>query len=551
MPKVEELEELVNKFEDRVKLGGLINEKRFAELELKIGELNQKLNEVTTDFPKMKERAVEIEDLLNIVNLGLVEYKDNFDKINSSFSEFKKIPETLESVRTNLESKMRELNDSVTSLTANVDVLKNIKEDIIKSSEETISSKIKTVEDGIQQNKVELEHVKRDLDGFSVALRSFERTIELTNLDDIIRRFDSLDRKIINNGEELDKIRKVVPDMSMTIVDVEILKKKFKEMSSTVMDVLNKINESEINTNKKMSLFEDLAKKVESANEEVKTQVSKLEENRTAVEKIYSDVNEKVSGLTSVNDEVNRLKTGIEELKGMKSSSDQMITEVKTDVGKVYNYVNEKVSGLTNVNEEISKIKASIEDLKMMRSRMDEMASSIKNEIITEVKSQLTPDYGVRISKLEEQINNVSSDLDKTLANIREQMDKKGSGNVNKLEYEPLREKIEDIEKSIVDINKSLFNRPKMDVEPRVLKVDNVIKEVPKNIADEIVSLRNILSRLSSENDDLKKVIRNIRFDQMETITTDVFVGVTARISTIEKKLSEVEEEISKMRSNQ
>jgi chromosome segregation ATPase len=551
LPKVEELEELVNKFEDRVKLGGLINEKRFAELELKIGELNQKLNEVTTDFPKMKERAVEVEDLLNIINLGLVEYKDNFDKINSSFSEFKKIPETLESVRTNLESKMRELNDSVTSLTANVDVLKNIKEDIIKSSEETISSKIKTVEDGIQQNKVELEHVKRDLDGFSVALRSFERTIELTNLDDIIRRFDSLDRKIINNGEELDKIRKVVPDMSMTIVDVEILKKKFKEMSSTVMDVLNKINESEINTNKKMSLFEDLAKKVESANEEVKTQVSKLEENRTAVEKIYSDVNEKVSGLTSVNDEVNRLKTGIEELKGMKSSSDQMITEVKTDVGKVYNYVNEKVSGLTNVNEEISKIKASIEDLKMMRSRMDEMASSIKNEIITEVKSQLTPDYGVRISKLEEQINNVSSDLDKTLANIREQMDKKGSENVNKLEYEPLREKIEDIEKSIVDINKSLFNRPKMDVEPRVLKVDNVIKEVPKNIADEIVSLRNILSRLSSENDDLKKVIRNIRFDQMETITTDVFVGVTARISTIEKKLSEVEEEISKMRSNQ
>jgi hypothetical protein len=35
----------------------------------------------------------------------------------------------------------------------------------------------------------------------------------------------------------------------------------------------------------------------------------------------------------------------------------------------------------------------------------------------------------------------------------------------------------------------------------------------------------------------------------MENITTDIFVGVTARISTIEKKLSEVEEEISKMRN--
>lgn len=90
MPKIEELEELVNKFEDRVKLGSLINEKRFAELELKIGELNQKLNEITTDYPKLKERSGEIEDLLNIINLGLGEYKDDFEKINSSFSEFKK-----------------------------------------------------------------------------------------------------------------------------------------------------------------------------------------------------------------------------------------------------------------------------------------------------------------------------------------------------------------------------------------------------------------------------------------------------------------------------
>jgi chromosome segregation ATPase len=517
LPRVEELEELVNKFEDRIKLVGLINEKRFAELELKIGEMNQKLNEVTTDFPKLKERAAEIEDLLNIVNLGLVEYKDNFEKVDSGFSEFKKIPETLESVRTNLESKMRELNESVSNLTANVNVLKNLKEDITKSTEETVSSKVKTVEEGIEHNKVEIEHVKRDLDGFSVALRSFERTIELTNLDDIIRRFDSLDRKIINVETELEKFRGLVPDISITIGDVEILKKKLREMSSSVIDTLSRMNEFEMNINKKITLFEDLAKKAESADEDVKTQISKLEEAKISVEKIYSDVNERVSSLTTVNEEINRLKAGIE--------------DTKSDVGKFYSDLNEKISGITNVNEDVNKLKFDVEELKTSRPNLNEMIANVKNEIIAGVKSQLPADYGMRISKLEEQINNVPSlNFDEKLASLRE--------------------KVEDIEKSVMNINKSMFSFPKIDVGPRALKVENVIKEIPKNVADEIISLKNILSRISSENNDLKRVIRDIRLNQMDAITSDIFVSVTARISTIEKKLSEVEEEISKMRTN-
>lgn len=146
---------------------------------------------------------------------------------------------------------MRELNESVTSLTANVDVLKSLKEDIVKNSEEAVSSKVKVLEEGIERNRVEVEHVKRDLEGFSVAIRSFERTIELTNLDDIIRRFDSLDRRIINAETELEKFRGLVPNISVTIADVEILKNKFKEMGSSVMDVLIRMNEFDVNINKK------------------------------------------------------------------------------------------------------------------------------------------------------------------------------------------------------------------------------------------------------------------------------------------------------------
>jgi chromosome segregation ATPase len=541
LPNIEELEELVKKFEDRVKVVGLMNEKRFAETELKIGELNQKLNELTTDFPKLKERAAEIEDLLNIINLGLSEYKDDLEKIDSNVCKYEKIPETLEVVRTNLEAKMKELNDSVSNLTTNVEVLKNLKDDVIKNAEESISSKFKTIGGDIEKNKVELEHVKRDLDGFSVALRSFERTIELTNLDDIIRRFDSLDRRIVNNELELEKFRGLVPDVSVTIIDVEIIKKKIKEMSSSVMDVLSRMNEFEINLSRKMSLFEDLIKKAEAADENVKNQNFKLEETKFAVERIYNELNAKVSGITNVNEDVNKLKLGIE--------------DIKSDVGRIYNELSEKVSGITNVNEDVNKLKLDVEELKISKPNLDEMVTNIKNEVMTEVKSQLPADQGMRIDKIEEQVNSLSSaNFDKTIENLREkinELSKQDLDKTNKLEYESLKDKIEDIEKSIIDINKSKFDYQKTDVQPRVLKVDNVIKEVPKNITDEIISLKKIVSSFSSENNDLRRIIRDVRLNQMDSINSDVFVGFAARVSTIEKKLSEIEEELSKMRKNQ
>jgi DNA repair exonuclease SbcCD ATPase subunit len=549
LPRIEELEELVNKFEDKIKLGGLINEKRFADLELKIGELNEKLKEVTTDFPKLKEKAEELGDLLNIVNLGLVEYKDNFEKIDSSFSEFKKIPETLESVRANLENKMRELNESVSNLTANVDMLKNLKEDIVKSTEETISSKVKTLEEGIEQNKVEMEHVKRDLDGFSVALRSFERTIELTNLDDIIRRFDSLDRKINNTETELEKLRSIAPNVSITTVDVEILKKKLREMGSSIMDVLNRMNEFEININKKTYLIEDLTKMIGS--EDFKTQISKLEDTKTSMEKIYNDVNERVSRLTNFDEEIIKLKASIEELKGIKSNSDEMIIQIKD---KINSLEDKRTSSQTEMNEEIGKLKTDIEELKTMKSSLNEMFTNIKNEMITEIIGQLRLDYEMRISNLEQQIKNFSSlNFDKILTDIRERkigMDKQSFGGVDDSRYEILRKKVEDIEKSIMNINKSLSSYPKTGLEPRPLTVGGATKEIQKNITDEIFSLKDIISRLSLENNDMKKVIRDVRMHQMESITSDIFVGVTSRISTIEKKLCEIEEEISKMRAS-
>lgn len=452
MPRTEKLEEKVQKFEDKIRLSNLLSEKRFADLELKIGQLSERLNEITTEFPKLKDRASDIEDILNVVNLGLMSYKEKFEEVSNRISEFVQLPDAISSIRLNLENKIKDIDENFKTISANLEVLNNIKEDVIKSTEETISSKADELGKGIDQNKVEIEHIKSDLDGFSMALKALGRTIELTNLDDIIKRFDSLDRKVMNAENQIEKFRYLIPDLSMAVSDMEILKKKFKEMSSTVMDTMSRMNQFEGDINRKITFLEDLTKKAEGMN--LIQPVSKSVEEGTKQE------------------------------------------EVKTVESSIPVDYQLKISGL---EEEVKKSK----------------------ELPLEIKSV--------IEELKERINGLES--------------RSTTGTeTTPVGVEEVKDRVEGLGKSIENINKMLSERQ------RGAELPQIGKEVPKNLVDEISSLKGIISRVSSENEDFKKLMRDLRINQMQMITSDVLVDFIKRMSTLEKKISEVEKDLSKVR---
>jgi chromosome segregation ATPase len=438
LPRIDEIAEKVEKFEDKIKLLNLLAEKKFADLELKIGQLSEKLNEITVEFPKLKEKSSEIEDLLNVVNLGLVDYKEKFEEIETKVSEFTQLPEVVSNIRLNLENKMKDINENFKAISANLEVLNNLKDEILKSTEETISPKMEELEKNIQQNKAEIEHLKSSIDGFSLALKSFEKTIELTNIDEIIRRFDSLDRRMINLENELEKFRYLIPDLSMTVGDVEILKKKLKELSSAVMDALSRMNEFEININRKLAFFEDLTKKAE------KIEIKAPSEEKSTVTEIPSDYRD-------------RMKELEEEMKKTK----ELPFEIKKEIEE-------------------------------LRERM--------NRIENKSVEAFPPDV------------------------------------------EELKNRVEELRKYVQDMEK-LFSSYKIE-QPKFVKE----KGIPKNLVDEINSLREIISRISSENEGFKKVIRDLRINQMQMITSDVFVEFVAKLNSMEKKLAEIEKDLSKVR---
>ncbi len=66
-------------------------------------------------------------------------------------------------------------------------------------------------------------------------------------------------------------------------------------------------------------------------------------------------------------------------------------------------------------------------------------------------------------------------------------------------------------------------------------------KDISSEFMAELSSLKEIVSRLSSENEELKR-----RLEEMRTVTPESLTNIHSKISSFENKLSEVEEKLKK-----
>jgi len=580
LANIEEITKRIDKFEDKVKLSSLMIEKKFAESELNLGELEKKFKDALTEYPEIKERSEEIENLLNIINLGLINFKKDFEKLGSRISGLEKVPENIEKTMVNYEKKLESLGEDITKLSAKLSTFDTLKGDVTKSADEKILSNVKILSEEAERNKMEIEHLKKTLDGFSSAMKSFERTIELTNLDDIIRRFDSLDRKTLEAQAEIDKLRGLTPDMSIVEGDIDVLKTRMKDISSTVLNALSRMNEFEVDINKKLALLENFTVKaenleyMESVSKNIGKHIKNLNEIQATIQGLHDDTIKKISGLGNVDEELNKLKINISEILKIIDSNSLILESfgkeevVKTtadnkrriedsikQMGNVWKKLEDFESRWSSVSERINKFESGLkgmipesEELKIMQrgiqdlrnstSSLNNMFTEIKNKIQTLEEKETQPiqnwqneikNYQMRMSKLETDMKNFQARPEK-LENLG-----------------PIREEIEAVKNSMLSFNKIWSDYQKtIDDKLRELKVGEV-KGIPENIMDEISSLKRIISRLTVENEQLERKVRDIRLTQMGMIAPDVFANIASRISSIEKKMVEIDEEINRV----
>ncbi len=214
-----------------------------------------------------------------------------------------------------------------------------IKQDVTNALEGKINSNSENMRKETADNKAEIEHLKKNLDALNFAIKSFERTVELTNLDDIIKRFDSIDRRILTIQTELDSMRSSGRDSSEIGRDVEVLKKRFKQMIPTIMDALNRINRFEVKVDSKLARVEGLEKSVMELNTDrsntAAERIEEMNEIKKSMEDLYGEMKRIYDSSDVKRDRLEKTMQELEELDKFKSDLEEVRKAVIENRSKI------------------------------------------------------------------------------------------------------------------------------------------------------------------------------------------------------------------------
>lgn len=629
MPKDIELDEKIKEFEEKIKLLKLLNDKKFADLELKQGEFEGKVNSISVDLPKIKERTAIIEDLLNIINLGIIHNNKKFDELVSRVSTMETLPKNIDKTMENYEKKLTELDTKINGISLQLNKMGTLKEELTKTFEDSISSNVKNLRETDESNKIDIEHLKKDIDAISSSIKSFERTIELTNLDDIIRRFDSLDKKTINTQAEVENLRNLMPSISLTSGDVEVLKKRVKEMSSNIMNSLDRINEFELNVNKKVSSIEGLLEKaqhleaIEEISKNIKDDLNNFNASKADIQNISNDILNQVSVIKDVGKDIDSIKASDAELQKMindntlklqsfnkeemmdmvtagRRKTDESIKRLETvwkRLDKIESKIGSSSEQTDKVEEKFKELLPEIKKIKLLQDEMERLWNTtvdlhrvlkgIKGNIdnfeeksakilqswedeikTTRDKMSKMEDDMKSFTQLPANINQVFTDLSNRIKDLEMQNNqilcnyaKKEESTetapvVEKLkELDILKSQVDGIKTSMISFNKVWSDYQRiLDEKLRSIKMPDVRTGLPVNISqnaiEEINSLKDMINKLSADNEQIRRMASEIRINQLHSVTPDVFTSLSSKITSVEKKMGEIDREMSKLISS-
>ncbi len=504
------VQDRLERLEKKLKLSNLLTGKKFADLELTMGKLGESLKEISSDFPEIKERSEEIENLLNIINLGIFKYKENFNDLNSRLTQFERIPEEVRAKLSNFEEKLKSLEENINKISTSLSAFETLKEDITKTVEEKILPRVQTLNVSSEENKVEIEHIKKSIDAFSSAMRSFERTVELTSLDVVIKRFDSIEDKIMKTQSQMEEFRNALSSMSIKDKDFEILKQKIRETESVVLDKLGKLNEIETKINILQKKLEDL--KVFDIGNKLKSE-SKVREslaldNQARIQELTKRFDMLSHYLEKKVGEIGKMKVG----QPVKSGETE---EVYNRMEEMYKDMLKRISDMKGLDKELRDV---------------ELPPSL-NKTISKFEE--------RLDKLDKNYNEIIGVMEDLMKSVKE----RASGKEKIEGIDDLIKRMKEMEKVLTSWNKNITDYRKQ-MEERIHKIEKkkVGERLPKNIAEEISSLKEIMSKISLENKDFRKLAREIRVNQMASVEPETFANFANKVSDLEKKILEVEE---------
>ncbi len=403
------VEKGLEKLEDLVKLKSLETEKKISELDLGVGKLESKFKDVWQYIPDVKERSEEIETLLDVVQLGLMDFKKNVDSLDTRLKKFEGVPKEVETALAGSNKRLQALENNLKNVSDSLNSLLQLKDEIGKDIENKVLPEIKAVKESSDQYKQQIDEIKKDVDNFSTLVKSFQRTLELTDIDREIKRFEAINTKIANIETRLEELKLRIPEASISEKELEIMKNRVHELSEIVVDRESQLKELETaiqmlkikppESEKNLKKIEELEKKFEMFSDDIKFLKSRLRSGLEITSRGTSETHR--LGLTEIEliNTVGQLSENFEELNnkflGLKAEAELTlrITEKMQQEAKEYT-----VEGITKYKE--------LDDLKRIVADIQDSILKIR-----EIPKTSLEDIHMKITLLNSRLNEVERKL--------------------------------------------------------------------------------------------------------------------------------------------
>ncbi len=508
MVSIKELRKKVEDFEGKFELSRLETKKKLADIELRLAQIDQKFKEVWTSFPQIKTRSEETQDLINIINLGLIEFKRKFEETDKRLLNLEKIPSDVKRTVEGLEEKLKSLEENINKVSESVNSLSSLKEEVNKSVQEALA-KFDALREDYERYKSEVLSMKNQLDAFSSSIKSFERTFQLSKTDEVFKRFDVMEGKIAGMEAEVKKILDSMKNTSILESDVEVLKRNMKEMRSSMMDALNKIDEIEMSFNKKFASLENLEMKAEHL-QYIEDTYRRMKEEAERIEKLKSEMEETFRKMKSIEESVLKSSSEIENLRVNLTQTREMSERNRIKLEEM------KRLGLDE----------RVKDLSMRLRKLEESLAGTKTE---ELKSEMQrmKESLSNMSKFFEETSKKTVELESKIINLSQAV------NESKLQVETLKK--EEVFKLLMDNERIKKILKQLSERVDLLKSEKAVSMIPRGkLLEEIESLKKVVQNLSEEKEKMKKAME----EKPE---------IEKRIENLEKKLKEIEKELASL----
>jgi len=333
--------------------------------------------------------------------------------------------------------------------------------------------------------------------------------MELMNLDSLTKRFESVNDKIMNVQSQIQEFKGSMNNLTFSGEDLKVLKNQVNEISSSLIKKFNQINE-----------LEKSVKIIRQKMDDVSFFVPSSKTGKSSIGQTDIRIDELTTRIDRLSEEVRKLSPPETIESGETSGLDKSeIEEVYGKVKEMYDEISGKISELKDLEEKLKP------------------QEIVESEELTHDAARTLAQLNEKIINLEKRHNELVDVLQAELQTMKEFAPSKNGISLKGTEG---------IEKVLASWNKN-FEEYRKQVDKRFNTLESKkFSGLPKDLIEELNLMKETLVRLSTENQELRKLGREIRVSQLESINLQTFNALTEKVGLLERKISETEENMNK-----